>query len=97
MKGRGCSECRQTGYRGRIGVFELLVLEELVRDAILEKKTSHEIRTIGVEHSGLVTLLEDGLVKAAAGITTVEEILRCLPKLTSPRPLHVIQRLCGAV
>ncbi len=97
MKGRGCSECRQTGYKGRIGVFELLVLDEQVRDAILEKKTSFEIRTIGVQHSGLVTLLEDGLVKAAAGITTIEEILRCLPKLTSPRPLHVIQRLCGAV
>jgi type IV pilus assembly protein PilB len=97
MKGRGCTECRQTGYKGRIGVFELLVLDELVRDAILERKTSFEIRNIGVEHTGLVTLLEDGLVKAAAGITTIEELLRCLPKLMAPRPLHVIQRLCGTV
>ena len=97
MKGRGCSECRQTGYKGRVGVFELLVLDELVRDGILLKKTSFEIRQIGVQHSGLVTLLEDGLVKAAAGITTVEEILRCLPKVMTPRPLHVIQRLCGNV
>ncbi len=97
MKGRGCNECRQTGYRGRVGVFELLVLDELVRDGILEKRTSHEIRSIGVQHSGLVTLLEDGLVKAAAGITTIDEILRCLPKLMNPRPLHVIQRLCGDV
>jgi type IV pilus assembly protein PilB len=97
MKGRGCSECRQTGYRGRVGIFELLVLDELVRDAILEKKTSFEIRQIGVQHAGLVTLLEDGLVKAAAGITTIEELLRCLPKLMNPRPLHVIQRLCGTV
>ena len=97
MRGRGCSECRQTGYRGRVGVFELLVLDENVRDAILARKTSFEIRMLGVQHAGLVTLLEDGLVKAAAGITTVDEILRCLPKLMAPRPLHVIQRLCGTV
>lgn len=94
-KGRGCSECKQTGYKGRIGVFELLVLNELVRDAILTRRTSHEIRTISIEHSGLVTLLEDGLVKAAAGLTTVEEILRCLPKLAPPRPLSEIRRLSG--
>ncbi len=94
-KGRGCSECRQTGYKGRVGVFELLVLSELVRDAILEQKTSHEIRQISIAHSGLVTLLEDGLLKAAHGITTVEEILRCLPKLSKPRPLAEIRRLSG--
>ncbi len=94
-KGRGCSACNQTGYKGRVGVFELLVLNELVRDAILEQKTSHEIRQISIEHSGLITLLEDGLVKAAAGITSVEEILRCLPKLNKPRPLAEIRRLSG--
>jgi type IV pilus assembly protein PilB len=94
-KGRGCSECKQTGYKGRIGVFELLVLNELVRDAILARRTSHEIRNISIEYSGLVTLLEDGLVKAAAGLTTVEEILRCLPKLAPPRPLTEIRRLSG--
>jgi len=95
MKGRGCSNCKQTGYRGRVGVFELLVLNELVRDAILEQKTSYEIRQISIEHSGLITLLEDGLVKAAAGVTSIEEILRCLPKLSNPRPLVEIRRLSG--
>ncbi len=94
-KGRGCSQCKQTGYKGRLGVFELLVLDELVRDAILEQKTSYEIRQISIEHSGLVTLLEDGLVKAAAGITTLDEVLRCLPKLIKPRPLPEIRRLSG--
>ncbi len=94
-KGRGCSACKQTGYKGRVGVFELLVLNELVRDAIIEQKTSHEIRQISVQHSGLITLLEDGLVKAAAGVTTIEEILRCLPKLSKPRPLAEIRRLSG--
>ena len=95
QKGQGCTECNQTGYKGRVGVFELLVLNELVRDAILERRTSHEIRTISIQHSGLVTLLEDGLVKAAAGLTTVEEILRCLPKLAIPRPLSEIRWLSG--
>jgi type IV pilus assembly protein PilB len=94
-KGRGCSDCKQTGYKGRVGVFELLVLNELVRDAILDQKTSYEIRQISIEHSGLITLLEDGLVKAAAGITSIEEILRCLPKLSKPRPLAEIRRLSG--
>jgi len=94
-KGRGCTECKQTGYKGRVGVFELLVLNELVRNAILEQRTSYEIRQISVEHSGLITLLEDGLVKAAAGITSLDEILRCLPKLSKPRPLMEIRRLCG--
>jgi len=94
-KGRGCTECNQTGYKGRIGVFELLVLNELVREAILERRTSHEIRAISIKHSGLVTLLEDGLVKAAAGLTTIEEILRCLPKVANPRPLSEIRWLSG--
>ena len=94
-KGRGCTACKQTGYKGRVGVFELLVLNELVRNAILEQKTSYEIRQISIEHSGLITLLEDGLVKAAAGITSIDEVLRCLPKLSPPRPLTEIRRLCG--
>jgi len=94
-KGRGCPNCQQTGYKGRVGVFELLVLDGLVRDAILEQKTSYEIRRISIEHSGLVTLLEDGLMKAAKGITSIDELLRCLPKLGVPRSLAEINRLSG--
>lgn len=94
-KGRGCKACKQTGYRGRVGVFELLVLDELVRDAILERKTSYEIRAISINHSGLITLLEDGLIKAASGLTTLDEILRCLPILSPPRPYLELRRLTG--
>ncbi len=94
-KGRGCKMCKQSGYRGRVGVFELLVLDEPVRTAILERKTSYEIRTISIKHSGLITLLEDGLVKAAAGVTTVDELLRCLPIFSPPRPLAELRRLAG--
>lgn len=94
-KGRGCKMCKQTGYKGRIGVFELLVLDERVRSAILEQKTSFEIRNISINHSGLITLLEDGLVKAGSGLTTIDEILRCLPIFSPPRTFVELRRLSG--
>jgi type IV pilus assembly protein PilB len=94
-QGRGCSQCRYTGYLGRIGIHELLILNEPVKEAILAKKTSSEIRRISVETSGLVTLLEDGIAKAAQGLTTPHEILRCLPRLGKPRPVGEILRLVG--
>ena len=93
--GRGCAACRHTGYRGRVGVFEMLVLNEPVRDAIIERKTSHQIRQISIESTGLVTLLEDGVAKAAAGHTSLAEVLRSLPRLQKPRPLEEIQHLLG--
>jgi type IV pilus assembly protein PilB len=94
-KGRGCKMCKQTGYKGRVGIFELLVLDERVRTAILERKTSFEIRHISIDHSGLVTLLEDGLVKAGTGMTTLDEVLRCLPIFSPPRPFVELRRLSG--
>ena len=93
--GRGCSLCRFTGYHGRIGAFELLVLDEMVKDAILARRTSHEIRRISLTSSGLITLLEDGIVKAAHGLTTFQEVLHNLPRLTKPRPLRELRRLVG--
>lgn len=93
--GRGCNACHYTGYAGRVGVFELLVLNEMVKDAILNKRTSSEIRRVSVETSGLITLLEDGLAKAAQGATTLQEVLRQLPRLGRPRALKEIRRLVG--
>ena len=93
--GRGCPNCHFTGYTGRLGVFELLILDEKVKDAILSRKTSYEIRRISLESSGLVTLLEEGMVKAAMGATTIEEVLGRLPRLTKPRPIPELKRLLG--
>ncbi len=93
--GRGCEACHYTGHTGRVGVFELLVLNEPVKEAILAKRTSSEIRRISIETSGLVTLLEDGLAKAAQGKTSLQEVLRHLPRLGKPRPLKEILRLAG--
>jgi type IV pilus assembly protein PilB len=93
--GRGCNLCRFTGYRGRIGAFELLVLDEMLKDAILARSTSHEIRRISLASSGLVTMLEDGIVKAARGLTSFQEVLHNLPRLTQSRPLRELRRLVG--
>ena len=97
MAGEGCAACRFTGYRGRICVFELLVLNELVKDAILNRRTSYEIRRISVETSGLVALVEDGLYKASYGFTSIQEVLRHLPRVVKPRPVEEIRRLLGSL
>jgi type IV pilus assembly protein PilB len=93
--GAGCPSCQRTAYKGRIGVFELLILDDFLRHAIMESKTSPELRQISLESAGLVTLLENGFIKAVDGQTTVSEVLRCLPRLVKPRPLMDIRRLTG--
>lgn len=95
MKGSGCPNCRYTGYNGRIAIFELLILDEYIRNAILDKQTSYEIRSLSLRTSGLVTLFEDGIVKAAQGITTIDEVLRCLPQVMRPRPLNELKKILG--
>jgi type IV pilus assembly protein PilB len=95
QKGRGCSNCQHTGYKGRVGIFELLILDEFVRDAVLQRKPGKALREISIESSGLITLLEDGITKAARGVTTFEELLRSLPRLQNPRPLAELKRMIG--
>jgi type II secretion system protein E len=74
-RGRGCNECRFTGYSGRTGIFELLVMDDDLRDLVLRKASSHEIRAAAME-KGMRTLYQDGMLKVALGITTVEEVER---------------------
>ncbi len=74
MHGRGCSVCGGTGYKGRMGIYEILLLTEDMQYLIYSKETSSKIRAAARE-SGMRTLREDGLRKAAAGITTVSEVL----------------------
>ena len=72
--GAGCAECRGTGYRGRVGLFELLVVTGELRELILQRRSSAELRTRSRGH--MISLFEDGLRKAAAGMTSLEEIVR---------------------
>jgi type IV pilus assembly protein PilB len=94
-KGRGCRKCRYTGYRGRLAVHELLIPGEMVKDAVIARKTSHEIRKISAQSTGLVTLLEDGICKANQGLTSFTEVIRQLPRLDRPRPIAEVKRLLG--
>jgi type IV pilus assembly protein PilB len=91
--GSGCKNCNYTGYSGRVGIYELLILNEAVKDAILQKKTSYEIRRISFEHTGLVTLLEDGILKAFKGVTTFDEVAKHVPYTAKPRPLEEILKM----
>jgi type II secretory ATPase GspE/PulE/Tfp pilus assembly ATPase PilB-like protein len=73
-QGRGCEECRGTGYKGRVGIFELLVITPALRELILQRRSSAEIKSTA--RSSMITLHQDALRKALAGVTTLDEILR---------------------
>lgn len=73
-KGAGCRRCRNTGYRGRIGIHELLVLTEPIRDAIANQESVLQIRRLAMAN-GMINLRHDGFRKVREGITTVEEVL----------------------
>jgi general secretion pathway protein E/type IV pilus assembly protein PilB len=75
FKGRGCADCSFTGYRGRLGIFEIFLVNDEVRHMIFERVTAAELRTKARE-LGMRTLREDGLRKVVAGMTTLEEVLR---------------------
>ena len=75
MKGEGCQRCRETGYSGRVGLYEMLLLDDHLRDSIARSPNITEFRRTCIER-GMVTLREDGFIKVAEGRTTVEEILR---------------------
>jgi type IV pilus assembly protein PilB len=73
--GRGCERCRQTGYFGRRGIFEMLAMSERIREQVLGKASSTTIKQIAVNEK-MQTLLSDGREKIKAGLTTIEEVLR---------------------
>lgn len=74
-EGAGCSECRQTGYRGRVGIFELLPVDGPIREAIGERADATVINRLA-RRSGMKTLQQDGLTRAFEGQTTIEEVVR---------------------
>jgi type II secretory ATPase GspE/PulE/Tfp pilus assembly ATPase PilB-like protein len=74
-RGVGCDACRHTGYRGRTGIFELLVFGEELKELVARRAPRGELRDRARAHR-LATLRDDGWTKVQAGITTVEEVLR---------------------
>ena len=75
FKGKGCEQCASTGYYGRFGIFELLLVDDEVRRLILKNADSNQLRQMARQH-GMKTLLEDGIEKIKAGVTTISEVLR---------------------
>ena len=71
----GCDRCRNTGYAGRVGVYELLVVDDQLRDVIARNPNVSEFRRMCLER-GMVSLRDDGMAKVAKGLTTVQEVLR---------------------
>jgi type IV pilus assembly protein PilB len=74
MRGRGCNHCRQTSYRGRQGIFELMRMSSIIRELTFAQAPTQEIRR-KARSSGMKTLLEDGIMKVLKGVTTMEEVL----------------------
>lgn len=77
MAGRGCGKCQELGYKGRMAVFEMLVMNSRLRDLILKQATEEDIR-LASQESGMNSLMQDGLSKAQAGLTTLDELNRVL-------------------
>ena len=75
MRGKGCSSCQKSGFRGRMGIYEMLMVDSTVRELIFRQASSQEIRDYAVG-SGMDTLYMDGLSKVAQGYTTFSEVMR---------------------
>ncbi|MEW6619801.1 MAG: type II secretion system ATPase GspE [bacterium] len=75
LKGRGCEKCNYSAFKGRIGIFELLLINDELQELILQKTNAHKIKELAIK-SGMKTMQEDGFQKVQRGVTTVEEVLR---------------------
>jgi type II secretory ATPase GspE/PulE/Tfp pilus assembly ATPase PilB-like protein len=74
-RGKGCSACSHKGYKGRTGIYEILVIDEAIRDLIVERASLNAIRDYAAK-KGFRDMRFDGIKKVVAGMTTVEEVLR---------------------
>ena len=79
MKGRGCSHCQKSGYKGRLGIFELMVMTNKIRELAFQGAATQEIRRAAVGQ-GMKVMFEDGIHKALRGITTLDEVFRVAKK-----------------
>jgi len=75
FRGKGCDACNNTGYKGRLGLFELMVLNDQMRDLIMSNVTTDELREVA-RKNGMVTLREVGIKSILGGITTADEVIR---------------------
>ena len=74
-RGKGCRRCHNSGYKGRMGIYEVLNIDKDIMELINKRATAQDIKIYAQSH-GMTPLFEDGLVKAKQGVTTIEEVLR---------------------
>jgi type IV pilus assembly protein PilB len=75
MKGKGCGNCQRSGYRGRLAIFEIMVMNSRLRELVFQGASTQELRKCALAN-GMRTLYQDGLAKAMKGVTTLEEVFR---------------------
>ena len=75
FQGAGCPACKESGYKGRVGIYELMILDDRFHDPILRRSGAPEFLRLAQE-KGMKTMFEDGVIKATQGLTTIEELLR---------------------
>jgi type IV pilus assembly protein PilB len=80
MKGKGCGHCSKSGYRGRLGIFELMMMTNKVREMAFAGVSTQDLRRVAISQ-GMVPLYNDGIRKVMAGTTTIEEIFRVAKKV----------------
>jgi general secretion pathway protein E/type IV pilus assembly protein PilB len=76
LRAMGCKECRDVGYSGRTGIFEIILMNENIREMCIKGVTSGQIKREAMKSAGMRTLRLDGWRKVKAGITTIEEVMR---------------------
>jgi type IV pilus assembly protein PilB len=76
FRGKGCAKCNHSGYKGRVGIYEVLEITKELAGMINKRATAEEIKKYAREKQHMLTMLQDGLVKAKQGITSIEEVLR---------------------
>ena len=84
-KANGCGLCNNTGFKGRTAIHEILVIDDMVREAIIDRRPSSQIKLIAREKAQFISMLEDGFYKATKGITTLEEVIRVPFQIESNR------------
>ena len=75
MRGKGCNSCQKSGFRGRVGIYEMLIVDSKVREMIFANAPAQEIRKYAMS-AGMTTLYQDGIAKVLKGFTTFDEVYR---------------------
>ena len=75
MKGRGCAHCQKSGYKGRLGIFEMMVMSNKLRELAFQGAPTQDIRRAAVSQ-GMRVMFNDGILKVLRGVTTFDEVFR---------------------